>query len=122
MFEYLNISDVDALKSLIEKLIADADEFAADIRRKDHAITELQIKVLAACYLEVHSAGMATFCGGHPDSNSCRCYRWKGTWKTPGRRRMPSQTSLPRCRRTFKTSWTLPRCHGSPPHCAIEPI
>ena len=48
MFEYLNISDVDALKSLIEKLIADADEFAADIRRKDHAITELQIKVLAA--------------------------------------------------------------------------
>ena len=45
MFEYLNISDVDALKSLIEKLIADADEFAADIRKKDHTITELQIKV-----------------------------------------------------------------------------
>lgn len=45
MFEYLNISDVDALRSLIEKLIADADEFAADIRKKDHTITELQIKV-----------------------------------------------------------------------------
>jgi len=57
MFEYLNISDVDALRALIEKLITDADEFAADIRRKDHTITELQIKV----HLEGYSASLQLF-------------------------------------------------------------
>jgi chaperonin cofactor prefoldin len=56
-FEYLNITDVDALRSMIEKLVDDAEQFTADIRRKDHIITDLQVKVLS---LEGHldTAGM----------------------------------------------------------------
>ena len=45
-FEHLNITDVDALRSLIEKLIQDAEQFTDNIRLKDKTITELHVKVL----------------------------------------------------------------------------
>jgi hypothetical protein len=46
-YEYHSVSDVDALRTMIEKLISDAEQFVAEIHRKDKAMSGLQVTLLA---------------------------------------------------------------------------
>ena len=46
-YEFQSVSDVDALRAMIDKLLSDAEQFVAEIRRKDKTVSDLQVTLLS---------------------------------------------------------------------------